>query len=235
MLGLKKSPSKKAGSPLDVALASPAAESELKVLNADGVELVFDVAACPDLAIGQVVDLRVGQDVLPDVLLVSAVVHQRVEGEGSRRFDFRFLDPVGFKSSLPDELRRVIEHRHAYRMPPEPSSPVDVAIHAPSLSLRAQSWLVDISTSGIGIAVTAGVEAELREMTKLELSFRLPPSHELITVVGRVRHRRLASDGIRYGIEFDEALTEDFPACLALVQEFIRSRQAQLVQDVLRD
>ena len=233
MLGLKKSSPKKSAPPLDVSLAHPVADSELRVLNADGVELLFEVSSCPDLAIGQVVDLRVSGDGLPDVLTVSSVVHQRVEGEGDRRFDFRFLDPAGFKSALPDELRQVIEHRHAYRMPPEPSSPVDVAVHAPSLSIRAQAWLVDISTSGIGIAVTAGVEAELREMTKLELSFRLPPSHELIKIIGRVRHRRLASDGIRYGIAFDEGLTEDFPACLTLVQEFIRSRQAQLVQDVL--
>lgn len=237
MLGLKK----KGGAGADTAVARMnvrpeglEGEPELVGITADGAQLAYRVNDCPDMAVGQVVDLRVGASELGDGLVVGAVIHHRVERESDRLFDFRFLDPTGFKSQLPDDLRRLVDHRHAYRMQPDPAAPIDVSVHAPSMGIRAQAQLIDISVTGIGIAVTAGVEAELRAVNKLELSFRLPPTHQLAKVMGYVRHRRLASDGIRYGVELDERLTEDFDGCVELVRDFIRSRYQQVVEAVVR-
>ncbi|MAG55550.1 MAG: hypothetical protein CMJ83_04590 [Planctomycetes bacterium] len=202
-------------------------------ISTEGCSLTFEPGQAPDLAVGQRVDVAVTASGLSKPLNVPSVVHHRYEGTDGRLFDFRFLDATALRRALPEALFAVFDHRAAYRVQPDPSAPIEVTVKATPPGIRALAYLADLSVTGIAISVSAGLEQELRAVQRLDLSFRLPPTFQVMSMVGDIRHRRLASDGVRYGIAIDPERTRDFPGQQDLIRDYIRSRQQEIFESVL--
>ena len=100
---------------------------------------------------------------------------------------------------------------------------------------RVKSELNDVSSTGLSVRVRLQDEELFVRSARLLVALRLPGQSKLIAFCGHIRHRILADDAIRYGIEFDAEETKDFERqqdrvaryVLALQIESIRNDRAQ--------
>ena len=80
----------------------------------------------------------------------------------------------------------------------------------------------------MGIFLSCTAESVLAETELVETSFELPPSGELFTLMGRIRHRRLKGNRMSYGIEFDAELSENFtPQLDRIIQYIVRCQEQE--------
>ena len=197
-------------------------------ITCDGTNLLFEGSGAPEVAVAETVDLEINSNLLDVPVSVQAIVHNRSEAETGRIYGFRFLDPIAVLSSLPEELRRPLNHRMDFRVQPDPSAPIEVTVVAPTIGVRSMAQLADISTSGMSVSLKSDLERELSGVRNLSFSMRLPPSLELLSVQGEVRYRRLDSDGVRYGIEMNSRVDDDFDVVQQCIRTYIRARQRQI-------
>ena len=192
-------------------------------VSASGAGVHFAVPDCPELTIGQEVDLVFSSEKLGSRLRVAATVqHRAEEDDDARRYGFRFLQPQQLELYLPPNFRELFNRRRAWRATPDPYGhhvPVTLQIGEDELPLEVR--LENISPLGAGISLDPQLEHAFVKTTEVQVAVHLPDSRHPVTFEGRIRYRRLVGRSIYYGIEFDAGSTENFERQQAIVAKYV--------------
>jgi c-di-GMP-binding flagellar brake protein YcgR len=200
-------------------------------VSGSGAGVRFLGPHCPNLAVGQEVDLVFRGEHLATPVTVAARVQHRTEERGSRRYGFRFLQAQQLDTQLSPELREFFNRRRVMRVTPDPYDPVRVTLEARPGSPQVEVQLDNISELGVRVSLEAGLEATFAETTTVGITLHLPGFRRPVELVGNVRYRRLVGEVIQYGIELDAELSEDFSRQQAMITKYTFKR----VQESLRE
>jgi hypothetical protein len=198
----------------------------------EGFESLFARPEAPLLALGRSMTVRLfSSDLRPRAVRVTPVA--RHDSAGYRRYTFRF--------DAPEEVRhrflRFLNQRRAFRVDADPDRPINVRLRVdPTVGDVATAALLrSISSTGLGLATSARVEATLAQVDAVHLAFALPPGMLPLAIVAAIRSRRLDADGsIFYGLEFDPARTADYELQERAILDYVMLRQREDLQRKLR-
>ena len=221
------------GSGLQVAIANVVGSpisGLLLDLSAFGAGARFFVPDLPTVGVGQEVELAFTSERLKAPFTVGARVANRAEEEGSRRYGFRFLDGEPPGAQLSPVLRSLFNRRSAFRVAPDPESPVEVALEDTRGGPRFGGRLADVSATGAGVRVAPEAESTFSQDVKLGISLLLPDRADPVKLMGNIRHRRLVGTEIHYGVEFDPDLTEEFSRKQAIITKYVMQRQRAMLR-----
>lgn len=210
-------------------------------LHTEDAEASFPRENSPALPLGVTTTLNFMAPWLRTPIEVAANVISRVESGTSRIYRYRLkFDSDELQRRLAREASRVRNQRTANRVKPASGASVAVTIKLPAAKGASESpaeasgdfsatgRLKDISTGGVGVFLSRKAESVLAETELVETSFELPPSGELFTLMGRIRHRRLKGNRMSYGIEFDAELSENFtPQLDRIIQYIVRCQEQE--------
>jgi c-di-GMP-binding flagellar brake protein YcgR len=194
-------------------------------VSASGAGAMFDSADCPKLAVGQSVDLTFSSGDLPAPLTIAATVQHRAEGDGTRRYGFRFLQPQQLDAHLPPEMRQLFNRRRTVRVDIDMFDPMTAALSAKEGDDAAvDAQLHDLSTHGVRVSLETELERRFAETTSVALRIQLDSRLEL-NLVGNIRYRRLVGDRIHYGIEFDADRCQSFRRQQGIIARHVVKRR----------
>lgn len=197
-------------------------------VSAGGVMVQLALAGCPDLAMGEEVELSFTLDQLQEPLVIPARVAHRTETESSRAYGFRFTNRERLESQLPGKLFRLFNRRASYRVHPDPDTPIAVTLEGVADGMRVQGQLVDISVTGVGVHATVEPESALPPTSRIKLCFSLPNGADSLHIDAIIR-RQLASKETRYGIEFILETTKTFQQQQTILDYVMERREAMLL------
>ena len=216
------------GDDLQVSFAKPGAPPVPGLVldvSAGGVMVQLALAGCPDLAMGEEVELSFVADRFKRPLAVSArVVHRRDEGS-SRRYGLQFTDRQQLENQVATELFRLFNRRKTYRVEPDPDVPIEVTLEQRHAGVQVHAQVKDISVGGLGVRVPADVLAALGTSDRVKVAISLPGRQDPVVLIGNICHRRVAGEEIHYGIEFDLEQSEDPKRQQNAITDYVMKRQ----------
>ncbi|MEZ4237806.1 MAG: PilZ domain-containing protein [Myxococcota bacterium] len=164
--------------------------------------------------------------------IAAQLVSRREEGD-ARILGVDFTDLRSVGGLLHPVLGRVMNRRTAFRVTPQADRPpIGVTLAAaPELDLPLEMGvLVDISTGGMAVDVPLAFEAGLGGYDRLETLFRLPGLDGSLSVSGRIVHRTLRGDRVRYGVQFTMAESPTFQDTHDAILNYVIRRQQQMAE-----
>ncbi len=206
---------------------------EVLDVTIDGAGTRFERETGPVFGLGHSVTLIFSAPWLDEPVEVSAKVRSRVERGKSRHYRYGFVldQSVELEKRLPGGVFRLSNRRVAYRVSPDPTKPVAVAIKVPGARTpKVTARLKDISVSGLALLVDPEAESTLGELDVIEMSFRLPTSDKDFQLVGWIRSRELVNEHARYGVEFDDKRSKHFARRRDEIFAYVADRQRQELQ-----
>lgn len=137
---------------------------------------------------------------------IRSHVTSRVEEAGGQTYTFRHkiqpevLEALGFQEQQ--------ERRSVHRVRIRDS----VRAHLRNLTTGAHltGKLFDVSTTGAGVRIPQGGDANFLDSSNIQLSFQLGSATPCV-FIARIRRRSLEASSIYYGLEFDVAGTPNGP------------------------
>ncbi len=203
-------------------------------VSGSGAGARFPVPDCPILAVGQEVPLVFTCGRLKAPVTVQAMVQHRAEERGFRRYGFRFLERE-LDPQLPAELRKLFNRRRVLRVAPDSESPVAVVLEGGGGGPRVKTRLADLSPLGVGVSLEAEAESTLAHANRIGISLSsLPGCGIPLHLIGSIRYRQLIGADIRYGIEFDPELSENFARQEGQITRYVMERQRELLRAAAR-
>ena len=205
-------------------------------LSMDGVgtqlliSMRFASAGCPTLVVGEEVTLCLGLSAAESPLELSARVMHRTDKGESRRYGFQFTDPKQLERQLSPALHRLFNGRHAFRIKPDPDSPIEVLLISASPALQVRTRVIDISLDGMAFAVPLDVESTLATADRLVACIGLPGGRQPPRLGILIRNRSLLGNEVRYGVEFNLERTQDVRRQQDAVTRYVMDRQRTLIR-----
>jgi hypothetical protein len=194
---------------------------EIVGATVEGTGAFFSNDTAPRLEIGEQVKLAFTAPDLSERVEIGASVASCLVQSTRWRYGFRFHERVEAPENAATPFYRIFNRRRTYRLAPEPEHLVPVSLETEQCSVAC--LMRDISTTGAGIICEAELPSEHGAGEAISLSFQLPGSDRPSRFVARVRHHT-TEDGLHhYGLEFDQATTDDF-----------ESQQHEIMQYVMR-
>lgn len=205
-------------------------EVEIVDLTRNGIAV--RVKSCEESALEprQAISLHLCDDRGSDIPDIPCEVRSIVRTPGFARYGLRFRTDRSLEEILPPHLLPRFNQRVARRI--EPLEPVAVELER-SDGRRVSGRVRDLSWSGLGVAVPAGLEdAAVDRVQMVAVRFRLAGISQAFCLKGYVQRDLLVDSSVCYGIRFDAEASEDFAAQQAalkryVAQCFVRGKQAQ--------
>lgn len=204
---------------------------EGEIVDSDGQQVVveFGPDAAPPLPLGTRVELSLAPEgkkrpTRSAVRTVGARVVARADNVTSRRYSVRVEPPETMA------LIGVKNERGAVRVPPSSDQPIMVELRLADESAMVESWVIDLSRTGMGVLIKTADEDELAHVSELELRFSLPDDRDPVVLVGLIRHRSLCGAAIRYGIQFDKAKSGRYEHDEQRMNRYVMRRQMELLR-----
>jgi hypothetical protein len=194
------------------------------------MSLGFAAMSCPALAVGQEVTLYLGLSEAERPLELPARVMNRTDEGELRRYGFQFTDREHLERQLPPALHRLFNRRYAYRVEPDPDSPIEVMLICTAPPLQVRARLVDISPDGMAFAVPLAAESALAAVDRLVACINLPGGRQPPRLGILIRNRSVLGNEVRYGVEFDLERTQDAQRQQAAVTRYVMDRQRTLIR-----
>ncbi len=213
---------------LQVALLGPdgsPTSGRLVDVSASGAGVLFLGPDFPSLAVGQEVDLIFASEKIGTPMTVAAKVQHRTEEQGARRFGFRFLEAQALDTNLPPVMRKFFNRRRTVRVVPDPAQPVRVELRVDPGDTPLEAGLVNLSETGVAIRLEAGLDSRFADTTALWVTLYLPGARRPVSMFGDIRYRRLAGQGIHYGIDFDPETSRDFVRKQGMITKYVLKRE----------
>jgi len=199
---------------------APACAGRVLSFDAGGALIEFRRAESPLLAVADEVDVRFRGDPLGDALTVSTRVVLRMEAPPHRSYK---VQPTGAGAS---DLRALLRRRGSGRARPEPGEVVSVSLASAEHPHAIGGRLFDLSISGHSVLVSREDEAAFAGAERVVSCLELPGDEERpLRVAGRILHRRLSGDALRYGITHDAQRTADHAAVEDRIHRWVAERQ----------
>lgn len=181
-------------------------------------------AELPQLGLGQAIQLAItGLDV--DLPMLDGRALERVELPGGRSYRFGYVLTAEFLSRIPDSLQVLFPYRASHRVHPSEEAPVEARVRAGGDAEWSEAVVLDLSTSGIGMAVSQEVEALLNGDAQIEVELCFPEQDEPVVLAAHVQHRRMKGSQVRYGVAFRPASMQPAPAVQALEQYVLQQER----------
>ncbi len=158
---------------------------------------------------------------------LPACAMERNELPGGRAYRFAYTLTPEFQSKIPEDLWVLFPSRVSHRVKPTEDAPVTVRLGRVDGDTTYRGRVVDLSTSGVGLAVDRETENYLHAQNAIRLHFQfpgLPKSENSTTIFGKVMHRRMEGSELRYGVSFDAELELETIGQDALIR-YIVSRE----------
>lgn len=194
------------------------------------MSLGFAATSCPTLVVGEEVTLYLGLSEAERPLELSARVMNRTDEGELRRYGFEFTDREQLECQLSPVLHRLFNRRHAYRIEPDPDSPIEVMLICASPTLQVRARLVDISTNGMAFDVPLDAESALAAVDRLVACVGLPGGGQPPRLGILTRNRSLLGNQVRHGVEFDLKRTQDAQRQQDAVARYVMDRQRTLIR-----
>ena len=218
---------------LEVELKTPAGESvhgEIADVSSTGASVLFSREVAPALAMGKSVILLFTTPLLPKPFEVCGNLVRRSELETSRQYAFKFVKELLLRDP---NLQRLFNLRSAYRVAPGQDEIIEVILR-PIVNDHTQTLLlarcIDISVIAIGLETDTAMDAALRDVEIVEVSFELPDSKTKQTLLARIMNRRLADGKVEYGLQFDTEQSPDHSNQLEHIITYVMRRQQEELQ-----
>jgi hypothetical protein len=190
-------------------------------VTVEGTGALFSNDTAPRLEIGEQIKLAFTAPDLAERIEIYATVASCLAQSTRWRYGFRFHERVEAPENAAVPFYRIFNRRRAHRLVPEANHLVTVTMELEECSVEC--LLRDISAIGAGIISEAELSAEQTAREPASLVLQLPGSERTLRFAARVRHHT-TDDGLhRYGLELDQAVTNDF-----------ESQQHEIMQYVMR-
>lgn len=144
-----------------------------------------------------------------DLPALPACAMERNELPGGRSYRFAYTLTPEFQELIPEDLWVLFPSRASHRVRPSMDAPVKVYLGSVDGEVDFEARVLDLSTTGVGLAVDRETEAQLHDQGVLRIQFQFPGmigQGNSTTVFGKVMHRRMAGSELRYGVSFDTEL-----------------------------
>ena len=203
---------------------------DLVDINMDGAAIFFPSEKCPDFAPNERVKLQLLIHETKKTLFISAVLKDLRTDKDIKLCRFRFVNPGSFAQELGRDILEYFNRRQAVRVKPDVNTPIDVDLECENCF--AKGWVIEISTTGMGLGVKPDVAKEMGIPERLTLAFQLPGYEKPFLLDGTITNRRISGKVFIYGIHFDQSQTEDFKRQGADIADYVFRRQKELLLQV---
>jgi hypothetical protein len=159
---------------------------------------------------------------------LPACAMERNELPGGRTYRFAYTLTPEFQEQIPEELWVLFPSRASHRVKPSKKAPVNASLSRVDGGEHLHATVVDISTSGVGLAVDRATEVQLHSQSAIRLHFTFPTlseSENTTIIFGKVMHRRIAGPVLRYGVSFDVELELETVGHDALIRYIVEQEQ----------
>ena len=152
----------------------------------------------------------------------NAIVRSRVERDNFVRYGFEFTNIEELNKRIPILMRAVFNRRRSPRVQPE--APVAVKLEVEGTDTITAN-LVNVSVSGAAIEVPFTAFENYIDGSDVTTTFDLPDVLEGVCIKGSIRGIRMQGPSVHLGIEFSEDMTPQWKEQIALVGNYVCSRE----------
>ncbi|MFT4647033.1 MAG: hypothetical protein ACI9X4_000240 [Glaciecola sp.] len=163
-----------------------------------------------------------------DLPALPGCAMERNELPGGRTYRFAYTLTPEFQEQIPEELWVLFPSRASHRVKPSEGAPVVASLSRLEGGEQYPATVVDISTSGVGLAVDRATEAQLHSQSAIRLHFTFPTlseSENTTIIFGKVMHRRIAGSVLSYGVSFDVELALETVGHDALIRYIVEQER----------
>ncbi len=174
-------------------------------------------ADLPSMGLGQPMQLSIGgMDV--DLPPLEGRALERVELPGGRSYRFGYVLTAEFLSCIPKPLQVLFPYRASHRVQPSDDAPVVARVRCQGQEPWSEAVVLDLSTAGMGLAVSQEVEANLDSDAAIEVELTFPAAEAPgpFKLPAQVQHRRMKGVLVRYGVAFHAPESAGAPEHAAL-------------------
>jgi c-di-GMP-binding flagellar brake protein YcgR len=209
-------------------------DAELVDLSAGGASVRVHSDHMLQLTVGGTLTVWVADAASGIELPIGAkMVHRREDANG-RVLGLQFTDLRTVGALLQPLFGQKFNRRGAFRVVPgRHEGPVNVTLYAPPELRQPPSAcaLVDLSTGGMAVDVPVAFETGLQGHEQLQLVFRLPTGSASLIADGRVVHRTLRGELVRFGIQFQHTDEADFRPVHDAILAYVIKRQRESAEE----
>jgi len=197
-------------------------------INLDGAAISFPAESCPDFDPGERVKLQMVTVESQKEMVIDATLRNLRTAEDRKLCRFQFIASNRLAKELNPSLLKYFNRRRALRVKPDMAAPIAVDLECGSGF--SQGWIVDISTTGLGLGMKPEVAKMMDRPKRVPVSFQLPGSEKPLFFEGTVPNIRRGGNIVVYGIEFDQSRTEDFHQQQESITSYVMHRQKVIVK-----
>jgi len=196
-------------------------------VSTDGVGVRVPTRDASRLCLGETAEIAFVGERVGRPLTLSAVIRDHRPQDALHRIGLEFVDRRKFEeSAVSGVLHALFNRRGAIRVGPEREGSISVTLEDRESGTRGHGGLLDLSVTGVAVLVSPKVEARFRTKDRLTVTFGLPDESLPLHLEGAVSYRTLDKKGVRYGLVFDPARSEDFEKQEAAIHRFVLDRGA---------
>lgn len=172
-----------------------------------GVRVAFARESAPSLPVGAgFMDVVLSGPHLPRPVRLACTVRARAESGQVVEYGLGFRDARQVGRVLPTSARAAFNRRREPRITaPKQGAWIEVrATEGPRRGDRVMGALVDVSAGGLGMLIDSASEDILVDSAVITCTYQAPGRGGPQTRAGRIVHRTLHGERIRYGVAFIE-------------------------------
>ncbi|MEQ1566916.1 MAG: PilZ domain-containing protein [Myxococcota bacterium] len=208
--------------------------AELIDLSAGGANVRVKAEVPFTLTVGGPMTVWIADAATGIELPIGAKMLHRREEVGGRVVGLQWTDLRSVGGLLQPLFGRKFNRRGAFRVAPSRAeSPLAVTLVAPP-ELRCPPTacaIVDISTGGIGVDAPLSFETDLQGRDTVQCLFRLPTASNMVIAAGRLVHRTLRGENVRYGLMFLHTEEDEFRPVHEAILNYVIKRQRELAEE----
>jgi PilZ domain len=167
-------------------------------------------------------------------LPIESKLSRHTRDDRGHVLDLAFTDLRTVGGLLQPLLARRFNRRSAFRVKPgRYEGPYAVTLVAPAdveVPLTTGA-LVDVSTRGLAVDMPASFEAAMTGKERVEVLFRLPTSQGSLVANGRIAHRTVRGELVRYGVQFLNVETPEFQRTHDIILSYVIRRQREQAEE----
>ena len=192
-----------------------------------GAAISFPQDRCPIFEKDERVRLSLRKKQSEESIMLDSLVRDGKTDQGTRLYQFQFIDTSILLRDLDPTLMSYFNRREAFRVRPDPLDPIDVTIVSDEITVNG--LIMDISITGIALAMDRSSARKLEYKEEITLTFMLP-DHEggMLTIIGKPAHFVPLENDVRYGISFLWKETGETGQKERLISRYVMQRQMAL-------
>jgi hypothetical protein len=159
-------------------------------------------------------------------IVVLGQLQSRHDQSSLRELGFSFVKRKEVDENLLPRLRALFNRRKATRASVDPKQPVEVYLDKTTSGRTIQGRLLDLSGTGLLMQAPLECETDIVDAKDCRVTFHLRGVAPIgISLIAHIRERRLVSNSIQLGLEFDPLRTATFTSQLEVILAYVMQRQ----------